>query len=260
MPEPLADHAITWLLVVFRLTGLFVFTPVLSGQTAPRGARALMAVAFGAAVYPALPGTVPVPPRLDLISLGPLIGGELFIGVAIGALASIPVYCMQLAGMLMGYQMGLAMARSYDPTLEADSDVISRLMFYVAMCVFVALGGLESVFLALLASFESVPIGGMSAWESPVAIGTQLLTAGFVVAIRVAAPVLCIIFLQMISMGFVMKTMPQINILSVGFAIKIMIGLGVIALALKAVDSVAGVEIEQALGHIEQWVTSPGMA
>ena len=52
-----------------------------------------------------------------------------------------------------------------------------------------------------------------------------LLTVMFDLAIRVAAPLLCLMFLVMVAMGFISRTVPQMNILSVGFAVRILVGI-----------------------------------
>ncbi|MCH7766513.1 MAG: flagellar biosynthetic protein FliR [Acidobacteria bacterium] len=51
-------------------------------------------------------------------------------------------------------------------------------------------------------------------------IGT--LSASFELCLRVAAPIVTVILLIMIAMGFIMKTMPQINVLTIGFAMALL--------------------------------------
>ncbi|MFG0282897.1 MAG: flagellar biosynthetic protein FliR [Phycisphaerales bacterium JB039] len=253
----LLEHIPPFMLVLARLLGLFLFAPILGSRVLPRQARVALALSMAAAVYPFARAA---PPDADIYTLAMMAFGEALIGVGIGLLASIPLVAFELGGMLMGYQMGLSVARAFNPEQDTQTDVVGQLMFYLALGAFVTLGGMEAMFAALVLTFQSAPVGTFWATGLPAEAILGLFGASFEIGLRVAAPGLAVSTLALVGMALVMKTMPQINILSVGFAIKIMIGLGVIALALKAVDSVAGVEIEQALGHIEQWVTSPGMA
>ena len=71
-----------------------------------------------------------------------------------------------------------------------------------------------------------------------VALVTGLLTASVEVALRVAAPLLALIFLQTVAMGFVAKTVPQLNILSLGFPLRILGGLLIVTLGLVVINDV----------------------
>jgi len=70
--------------------------------------------------------------------------------------------------------------------------------------------------------------------ESVVLLLAEMLTAAFIVGIRLAAPVLIALFLSGTALGFLSRTMPQLNILSVGFTLRALITLSVAAIALGA--------------------------
>ena len=57
-------------------------------------------------------------------------------------------------------------------------------------------------------------------------------------------------------MGFITKTMPQVNVLSVGFAIKIGLGLAVLAASLGIIGQVASEELGRALRLAAEWSAS----
>ena len=119
--------------------------------------------------------------------------------------------------------------------------------------------GLESLFLAVLNSFEHVPLPALSSFGPDlgmVSLIVGLLTAAFELALRVAAPLLALIFLQTIAMGYIAKTVPQVNILSLGFPIRIMAGLGIIALGLVVLNEVVLEHIDDAMNLISTWVES----
>jgi flagellar biosynthesis protein FliR len=64
----------------------------------------------------------------------------------------------------------------------------------------------------------------------------------------------------LIAMGFIMKTMPQINIMSIGFSIQIVTGLTVLMVLISIIGSVAGDEIIHVLTLVQEWVQSFGGA
>src|SRR6266436_2440996 len=95
--EPILNHLIPFALVVARLGGLFMFTPLLANQTLPRRFRALLAVMFSAAVYAGLPRSVQVAPDISLAGLVPLVLSELVIGAVMGFIAGLPIVSMDMA-------------------------------------------------------------------------------------------------------------------------------------------------------------------
>ncbi|MBX3377182.1 MAG: flagellar biosynthetic protein FliR [Phycisphaeraceae bacterium] len=258
--EPFAQHLVPFSLVVARLAGLFFFTPLLANRTLPRRFRALLAVMFAAAVYPALPGGMHESPPVSLVDLGPMLLAETLIGVVMGFIAGLPIISLDMAGVIAGHQMGMGLGRVYNPDLGEDTDSIGQVLMYIGLATFVALGGLDAVFLALVFTFERVPIGAMSGAAgqgtlagAPIESIIGILTSGTELALRVAAPVLCGVFVVMIAIGLLGKTMPQINIMSVGFTIKLFMGLAVLALAMAAIQQVSSEEIERVLRLIVHW-------
>lgn len=254
--EPILDHTVPFLLVVFRLGGLFLFTPLLSNRTFPRRFRLMVAVMLAGAVYAGLPAVARVAPQADLPALPGLVFGEVLIGAAIGLVAAIPVLSLELAGSLIGTQIGFGLARVYNPEADAESDVLGQLLMYLAIAAFVAAGGLEALFGVLIGTFDRVPPGGFAAGQVPLDVLVGVITSGFELALRVAAPAMCIVFLVLIAMGFVSKTMPQINVMSVGFSVKIMVALALLAASLTVVAQVADEEMGRVVRLIGGWTQS----
>lgn len=238
--RPLLPHIGPLLIVLSRVTGLFVFAPVLSSSMIPMRIKALLALAITAAAYPVLYPAIgaqsPIPLPVSLLELGPMIAFEMLVGVAIGFLASLPMLSTELGGLIVGQQLGLGFARVYNPAMESDADVIGQMLFYMALCVFIGLGGLEIIFSMLLNTFGRIPPGEFRITEDFVALIAALLTSAFELAVRIAAPVLCLIFLESFALGFMNKTAPAFNILSLGFPIRIILGTIALIASLGAIN------------------------
>ena len=251
--ESLLPHAIGLMLVAARLSGLFIFTPTLAGAIVPMRVRALLVFALALAVYPVIPGVAQGAPEVDLVGLVPMLVMELLIGFSMGLIASIPLVSINLGGLLMGQQMGLGVARVFNPAAGVNSNVLGQMLYMLALAAFLGMGGLEWLFIALLDTFGRVPVGAMAASQVPLGLLVEVIASGFELAMRVAAPVLTIILLETLSSGFVMKTMPQINILSVGFPIKISLGLIILGSSLVAIDQATGDELWRVMDQIGLW-------
>lgn len=256
--ESMLVHVAPLAVVMSRVAGLVVSAPLLSARAAPRRVRVMLAVMLAVALYPCLPAHARTPPDVTLAGLVPLIVSEVLIGVVLGVLASVPVLLLDAAGFIAGHQMGLGLARVYNPDLEVEADLLGQLLMYVGLGVFVAVGGLEVLLAALVETFRRVPPGALVMRDVPLDVLLGLLASGTDLALRVAAPVTAVILLLMIAMGFVMKTVPQINVLSVGFPVKIVCGVGMLTLALGTAQQGMADEIEYALRVVWQWAADGG--
>lgn len=245
------------LLTATRLGGLFIFAPLLSSVMVPTQARVLLALMMTVAIFPHTPPPAPGVAELNLYSLGAAIAGEVFLGMTLGLLASMPLYAMQLAGMVTGQQMGLGLGVIYNPAIDAESDAVGQLLLFLAIGIYLSLGGMEAIFGALASSFDRIPAGAAPLSQPPLDLLIALTTSGFDLALRVSAPVLCILLIETAAMGFVMKTVPQLNILSVGFPIKILLGLAVLSLGVWHIGGAVRDEIMHAGGAALEWAGGP---
>ncbi|MCL4220550.1 MAG: flagellar biosynthetic protein FliR [Phycisphaerales bacterium] len=255
--EYLHPLVVPFAFVLTRILGLFMFTPLLSSTVVPGKFKTLFAFMFALAVFPtAARNGLPASAASDIATIGMVMFGELLIGVVLGLLAGLPIAALQMGGFIMGYQMGLGLAQAYNPEMDGSDDVISQLLFFMGITAYIAAGGLDTVFVALLGTFDRVPVGAFAGQHVPLDLYVGILSSGLELAIRVAAPVLGVILLALLAMGFVMKTMPQINILSVGFAAKIVAGLAMLAVSVSAVDSALREDLFSTLDQILGWVDS----
>lgn len=259
MPDftPILVHAIPFTLVWFRLLGMFVFAPILSSLSIPTLPKVLLSVMLAAAMYPLVPARAPDPTHLDLAVLAPLIAGETMVGAAMGLIAAAPILFMQSAGFIMGHQMALNLSASYSPD-DVSSDAIGQMLFSMAAATFMMVGGLEQLFLALAHTFRAAPAGSISLGEAPLPTLMAVLSSGTELALRLSLPVIGVLLLILICMSFVMKTMPQINIMSVGFTFKIISGLAVMAWSIYVIAEVAGDDIARGLNASIEWAASLG--
>ncbi|MDF1868774.1 MAG: flagellar biosynthetic protein FliR [Phycisphaerales bacterium] len=253
MIVPMLVHVLPLMLVVARLTGLFLFTPLLRSETLPRSFKALLAFMFGVALYPAVPHFDPGM-TIDTVQLMPLLFAELLVGISIGLIAAMPLYAMQMGGFVMGYQVGLSLAESYNAELDSSGSVIGLLLFYMSVFVFIGFGGFELLYLTLAESFHTAPIGMFTAGDVPLSLFVEVINSGFELAIRVASPVIAAVAMSQVAMGLVMKTMPQVNIMSIGFAIQILTGLILLMLMINVMSVVAGDEIDRVMDGLTLWI------
>ncbi len=244
---PILIHLPAWAMVLARLTGLFLLAPLLGSQAIPRMTKVFLAVTLSLCVYPALitPGHPAAPGAaalwnggLELWTLLPAVAMELLLGFVVGYAASLPLVGMQMAGHLVDQQMGLGLAGIYNPELNEQSSIVGEFLFMTGLAMFCIVGGHHAMFGVLLESFAHVPLGGFADPLPIVQLALGLISVSFELALRVAAPLLCLMFLLSVAMGFIARTVPQMNILSVGFAVRIIAGVGFLAVCVPLVGPV----------------------
>jgi flagellar biosynthesis protein FliR len=90
--------------------------------------------------------------------LGPIVALEFMVGLVIGFAASLPMVAMQTGGLIMGQQMGLGFAMFYNPAVDDEADIVGQVLFFMALAGFLLIGGHEAMLLAVLHSFEHIPL------------------------------------------------------------------------------------------------------
>lgn len=197
---------------------------------------------------PAVMETVPAS-SIDL-SLGGLVleaVRSLVIGLLLGFTLNLVFTAVRFAGSVAGIQIGFAIVNSFDPQSGGQVSVVSQFYYLLAVLLFFVTGAHHLLVGAMFHSCTAVPpFGTLHAAEGAWYLLEQFGSV-FVIGLRMAAPVVIVLLLVSASMGVVVKTVPQLNVLVVGFPIKIAVGLIVLGLSLVffrtlAVSMMAGLE------------------
>ena len=257
--EPMLDHLPAWLLVLFRISGIFFIAPMFGSQTIPAQYRAFLAIAISACVYPMLltPGRQALPNVLPIVAngmffwtMGAAVAMEMLIGILIGFGSSLPLYGMQVGGRVIDQQMGLGIAGVYNAEVGEEVGVISEFFFMLSLMMFIILGGHRVVLTTIVGSFNHIPLGTFMVNGNVIDLMLGLCAAMFELGLRVAAPLLCLFFMLTVSMGFIARTVPQLNILSIGFTLRIVCGALIVIGAVGVMMSVFEIELHVLLRRV----------
>ena len=111
--------------------------------------------------------------------------------------------------------------------------------------LFLSLNGHLMLLSGLAQSFELVPPGGLLI--NP-ALGQHLIVFSgqmFVMALKIAAPIMASIFLVDLALALVARAAPQMNVLFIGFPIKIGVGFLFMTLVFSALAIYVGQYISE---------------
>jgi flagellar biosynthetic protein FliR len=238
-------------LVASRLGGLLMFQPVFSALSVPIHLRVMLVLALGALMTPlvSLPAAAPDRPLEILFALG----AELLLGLLLGVLTALCFVGLQMGGLLIAQESGLAFGQIVDPSSDEQETVVGVFYLQFALVIFLVIGGHRALLSACLDTFETIPL--LTCRPTHVVDGDVLcraLTLSGQVAFRVAGPTLLALLLVNVALGFVSRTMPQLNILAVGFSLK---GILVFALMAASLPS-AGAAFIDMLEAVFSWVNA----
>lgn len=222
-----------FLIVLARVAGLIVFAPFFGSSAIPIRLRIALAVVLALGMFSLLAGQINAPINLGQFVVALL--GEFTVGLIIGLGAALIFVGVRLAGLLIGQQMGISLADVLDPSLEGRSSILGRLFFMLTLVLFIIAGGHRALISALLGSFSTVQPGTFSPAAVPSAALASLLSQAYLLAVRLAAPALVAVFLATISLSFITRTVPQLNLISVGFPVQISTATLVLIISLGSV-------------------------
>lgn len=174
---------------------------------------------------------------------------EFGLGFALGLGVMTIVSGLQMAGSLIDAQIGVSLGSVFNPEFESDASLTGELLHQLGLVIFLIVGGQHLIIAALIDTFQALPVG--FAWISPpaVALLSGLVHQSLVLAVQIAAPVMGLMAVVGLSMGFLGHTIPQLNVLVVGFPVRTLVGMLVVGLA---IPGTANVLVQVLPGGIEQ--------
>ena len=246
------------LLLHLRFLGLMFSAPVFTATMTPTPFRYLFAVLL-TTVSIGKVGLEEIPLFFfdSVFSIALLGIRELMIGLALGFLASLPLMAVRLAGEQIGTVIGFSMAQVMDPATQAQDSIFGQLNFLMSLWFYFRWNGHLLMVQAMIETLKLAPLGSLSLFpEGFVAVGTWLQSL-FILGIRMVLPFYCAIILADIGLGFLARTVPQMNIFVLGLPIKVALGFFVLAVVLPLMVDLVFTQIERwiefALGGVLLW-------
>ena len=152
------SRVLVFTLVLTRVSGIVIMSPVFGGSEIPMQVRALLAFSLAILIMPSQ-WTVDIGEPRTVAAYAILLAAELGIGLSLGLGINIFFTGVSLAGEVVGSLGGLHAANIFDPTTGEQSPLLSPMLHYLAVAVFAAIGGLRVLLAALLDTFQTLPIG-----------------------------------------------------------------------------------------------------
>lgn len=221
-----------FLLILVRIGALFSIAPIFGHASVPIQVKIWLSFVMSLLLFPVIDKTAFVVPRETLLLLG-LILKEFVVGFAIGYASTFLFSGIQLAGDIIGHQMGFAIANVIDPISNVQVSIIGRLKVILAILIFLLLNGHLWLVYAFASSYKIIPLMGArfsSMFGNKI---IEMFCNIFVIAVKVSAPILVALFATSVVLGIIARTIPQINVFIMSFPLRIAVGLFMLATSIS---------------------------
>ena len=189
-----------------------------------------------------------------------LILEQVFIGFLIGVGLQFLFAAFQMAGEFFAVQMGFGISEVFDPLSQTSIPLMGTVKNLIAIFVFFVSGSHLWLIRSVVYSYEKVPylkLGFMSdiSWHKKIIEFIVMLSAGmFLIALKIAIPIIGTLFLVSVTLGILSKTAPQMNILMLGFPLKILVAFLVLTFTSPMIVELMSEQFDIFFSHLDAMI------
>lgn len=231
-----------------RVLALFMVAPILHDRAVPARLKIGFSLLVALLVAPLLPAAQHVP--VSSPHAGLILAQQILIGASIGFAVRLVFAALEMAGDVIGLQMGLSFAGFISPGTGDQTPIVGSFLGVVASLIFLAINGHLMLFAAVAESFDALPItpglGPQFSIAALVAAGGEVFRLG----LHVALPVLATMLILNLALGVLARIAPQLNIFAIGFPATLLVGMIALLFALPFLGPMLEVVLERSFSFL----------
>lgn len=224
-----------FMLFLARILPIIALSPFFGGRVLPHPVKVAFAICLFVIFLPQLASITTTPLTFDFLILTYMIK-EMFIGLIMGNIISLPFNIASGAGIIIDHQRGGASLMVNDPTIQNQSSPIGTMMNMILILVFFLIGGPWDVLDAISKSYEIIPpdkfISPMFFAKDTPSMEMMISMLNQVVLMTTQLSMPCILAMLMTDsfLGIANRLAPQVQITFLGMPLKSLLGLTILAL------------------------------
>lgn len=218
------NHLDLFILVMLRVLGCIVSIPLLGRKEVPNLFKISVGIYFTFILITADKAFIEVVPE----GLGQYIllcVFETIKGLLIGFLTSIFFSIFTISGQVIDAQIGFHSGGILDTEYGTKIPLTGNLMNVIAFIVFLKLDGHLIMIRIFSDSYLVNHIGSFFSIENIYNIFTSAFSIAYLLALKIAFPIILIILFVEAVLSIMIKFMPQLNIFVVGIPLKLLVGI-----------------------------------
>jgi flagellar biosynthesis protein FliR len=217
--------------VFSRVVAIILFAPILGSAQVPPRLKVGLALGFSLLIFPMVKSQS-LPEPLGVFDFAIHLATDAAIGLAISFAVRLIFTAVQLAGTVVDFQMGFGVVNVIDPQTQAQVSVTAQFNNILAILIFLAADAHHFIIGAVVQSFELINPALVDFSDVTPEFILKIFVSMFLVAIKISAPIMAILFFLSVGLGLVARTVPQMNVFIVGFPLQIGVGLVMVGLFL----------------------------
>jgi flagellar biosynthetic protein FliR len=242
--SPMTNIVVFWLLAT-RLTGFFLLAPGLLDLQVPKLVRVSVIVWLACFMTP----LVAAPPAIDLgwASLFIALSMEFLFGLGLGLVTRLVLSAVQVGGSLMDNDLSLSAAQQLSPSAGISGGVMGRILMLVGLAYFWASDYLSALLIGIQQSFRVLPLGSVGVTQASLDLMVRLTGELFAAGLIIAAPIAILVFIVTMALGFLSRSVQQLNVFNESFTIRVVVGGGGVVLFLPLLLELSRFGLERML-------------
>ena len=232
-----------------RVLALFSAMPVIAQRSVPVRLRVALAFLIALCAQASLPEAPAI--ALDSAQAFLVIVQQVLIGLALGFAARVVFSAIELAGELVGLQMGLNFAGFFDPATGGQTTAVSRFYGVSVAWLFIVINGHLLLIAAVVQSFQAFPVGpepfAFLRSAQPQLWGAEIFRLG----LWIALPMIAMLLFVNLVLGIVSRVAQQMNVFAIGFPITLSVGLLGVRLTLPMMSTPFTMALERMLAYFQ---------
>ena len=245
-------NVVVYVMVLARTAGIFTFNPIFARRGVPNSVKAgatlvlaLVMTSAGDFSYTMPNGLFPF--VFDMLK-------ELLVGAVLGFFVNLMLQVFSMAGEVVDMQLGLSMAKSYDPTF-GNAGLSTQYYSLWFMLYFFAVGAHKSYIQRFAVSYDSIPLGWTGLNFKVFNVLVQYFETVLTLGLKLAMPVIAASLITEFCIGVLMKAVPTIHVFVLNIQLKMLVGFVVLAASCGVVsefmEKIMGILFENLNGIVD---------
>jgi flagellar biosynthetic protein FliR len=246
-----------FILMFIRVSALIISSPIFGRKTLPRIIKVCLSLTLTYVMFAANLST-PQPVYDSIMGFAMLCVKELLFGLVLGFVMTMFFSLVQISGHYIDMQMGFGMVNVLDVQSQTNVPITSDLLGIVLTLTFFGVNGHLKLVYILNSTFAQIPVGTVTLNPLIGMAALEVFALTFLLAVHVALPLIASGLLGEVTLGFITRAVPQVNVFVVGIPIKVVLGFMMLLLVLPVYVSFTDVIFERMFESIGTMIA--GMA
>jgi flagellar biosynthesis protein FliR len=217
----LNNIVVFWLLAT-RLTGFFLLAPGVQDLQVPKLVRVAVIVWLSCFMTPLV--TAPASFDIGWASLLGSLSMEFLFGLGLGLTTRLVICSLQAGGSLIDNDLALSAAQQLSPTAGISGGVMGRVFMLVGLAYFWASDYLSALIVGIQQSFRVLPLGSVGVTQASLDLMVHLAGEVFAAGLIIAAPIALLCFIVTMALGFLSRSVQQLNVFNESFTLRVIVG------------------------------------